>query len=146
MIERSPPPRPTSESSSTRSIRRTAVRLTRYWPSPPRWSRRAIETSANGSSGHAPSSLSKSSSTSQNSTGLRVRRAREEHVVGLLRAQLVRASEPVAHRIASETFDFPEPFGPTTTATPGSSRTSTGSANDLKPRSLIAFRCTRGRG
>ena len=40
-------------------------------------------------------------------------------------------------------FDLPEPFGPTTTATPGSSRTSTGSGNDLKPRSLIARRCTR---
>ena len=51
--------------------------------------------------------------------------------------------EPVAQRIESETFDLPEPFGPTTTATPGSSRISTGSTNDLKPRSLIAFRCTR---
>jgi hypothetical protein len=36
------------------------------------------------------------------------------------------ASEPVAQRIASETFDLPEPFGPTTTATPGSSRTRPG--------------------
>src|SRR5205823_12520143 len=52
--------------------------------------------------------------------------------------------EPVAHRIESETFDFPEPFGPTTTATPGSRWISTGSTNDLKPRSLIALRCTRG--
>ena len=40
---------------------------------------------------------------------------------------------------------MPEPFGPTTTATPGSSRISTGSTNDLNPRSLIAFRCMRGR-
>src|SRR5690349_11836213 len=40
-------------------------------------------------------------------------------------------------------FDLPEPFGPTTTATPGSRRTSTASGNDLKPRSLIARRCTR---
>src|SRR5262249_49732184 len=52
--------------------------------------------------------------------------------------------EPVAQRIESETFDFPEPFGPTTTATPGSRRTSTGSTKDLNPRSLMAFRCTRG--
>jgi hypothetical protein len=50
---------------------------------------------------------------------------------------------PAAQTIASETFDLPEPFGPTTTATPGSRRTSTGSGNDLKPRSLIARRCTR---
>ena len=56
------------------------------------------------------------------------------------------ASEPAAQTIASATFDFPEPFGPTTTATPGSSRISTGSGNDLKPRSLIARRCTRWGG
>ena len=30
-------------------------------------------------------------------------------------------SEPAAQTIASATFDLPEPFGPTTTATPGSS-------------------------
>ena len=53
------------------------------------------------------------------------------------------ASEPAAQISASAMFDLPEPFGPTTTATPGSSRTSTGSGNDLKPRSLIARRCTR---
>src|SRR5262245_35782531 len=38
-------------------------------------------------------------------------------------------------------FDLPEPLGPTTTATPGSRRTSTGSGNDLKPRILTARRC-----
>ena len=69
---------------------------------------------------------------------------REEHVVGLLGAQLARRSVPAAQRSASATFDLPEPFGPTTTATPCSRRTSTGSGNDLKPRSLIARRCTRG--
>ena len=52
-------------------------------------------------------------------------------------------SEPVAQRIESETFDLPDPFGPTTTETPGSRRISTGSTKDLNPRSLIAFRCTR---
>ena len=35
-------------------------------------------------------------------------------------------SEPAAQTIASATFDLPEPFGPTTTATPGSSLSSTG--------------------
>ena len=55
----------------------------------------------------------------------------------------VGARLPAAQRIASATFDLPEPFGPTTTATPGSRRTSTGSGNDLKPRSLIDCRCTR---
>ena len=48
--------------------------------------------------------------------------------------------KPAAQTIASEMFDLPEPFGPTTTATPGSRRTSTGSGNDLKPRILTARR------
>ena len=54
-------------------------------------------------------------------------------------------SEPAAQRIASATFDLPDPFGPTITPTPGSRRTSTGSGKDLKPRSLTARRCTDGR-
>jgi len=53
-------------------------------------------------------------------------------------------SDPAAHTIASATFDLPEPFGPTTTATPGSSLSSIGSTNDLKPRSFTARRCTEG--
>ena len=39
-------------------------------------------------------------------------------------------------------FDLPEPFGPTMTATPGSSEISTGSGNDLKPRIRSVRRCT----
>ena len=94
MIDRRPPPRPTSESSSIRSRRRTAARFTRYCPSPPRCSLRASDTSANGRSGQAPSSLSKISSTSQKSDGLAARGPGEEDVVGLLGAQLVRAQRP----------------------------------------------------
>ncbi len=142
ITERSPPPSPTSESSSIRSRRRTAARLTRYCPSPPRWSLRASETSENGSSGHAPSSLSKTSSTSQKSVALRAAEPAKRTSSGFSARSSCGLSEPVAQRIASEMFDLPEPFGPTTTATPGSRRTSTGSTNDLKPRSLIAFRCT----
>ena len=142
MIECMPPPRPTSASSSTRSIRRTGALLTRYWPSPPRCRRRAIDTSANRKGPGA---------------GLVVEEELDLAVVGRL-AVLAPANStssgfsalsssgarlPAAQRIASETFDLPEPFGPTTTATPGSRRTSTGSGNDLKPRSLIARRCTR---
>ena len=55
-------------------------------------------------------------------------------------------SEPAAQTIASATFDFPEPFGPTTTATPGSRRTSTGSGNDLKPRTVTERRNTWAEG
>ena len=119
ITERSPPPSPTSESSSTRSIRRTAARLTRYCPSPPRCSRRATETSENGSSGQAPSSLSKRSSTSQNSTGLRVVEPAKRTSSGFSARSSCGLSEPVAQRIESEMFDLPEPFGPITTATPG---------------------------
>ena len=65
-IECIEPPRPTSASSSTRSVRRTAALLTRYWPSPPRTSRRVIAISLKStSSPKPPSSLSKTSSTSQ---------------------------------------------------------------------------------
>src|ERR1700730_3050669 len=40
---------------------------------------------------------------------------------------------PRAHRIASATFDLPQPFGPTMQVTPGKTWTSVFSANDLKP-------------
>ena len=49
---------------------------------------------------------------------------------------------PEAQSSASAMFDLPDPLGPTTTATPGSRRTSTGSGNDLKPRMVIARRYT----
>ena len=49
---------------------------------------------------------------------------------------------PKPRASASAMFDLPDPLGPTTTATPGSRRTSTGSGNDLKPRMVIARRCT----
>ncbi|CAB5065245.1 unannotated protein [freshwater metagenome] len=40
---------------------------------------------------------------------------------------------PRTQPMASTTFDLPEPFGPTTTVTPGSSDSVVASANDLKP-------------
>ena len=128
-------------------MRRTAALLTRYWPSPPRCRRRATETSLNGRSGHAPSELSKSRSTSAKSTGVRpVVEPAKRTSSGFSARSSPGLIDPVAQRIESETFDFPEPFGPTTTETPGSSWISTGSTNDLKPRSLIALRCTRRGG
>ena len=39
-------------------------------------------------------------------------------------------------------FDFPEPFGPTTTHTPGSKSSVVLSAKDLKPFSVSDFRNT----
>src|SRR4051794_10420811 len=44
--------------------------------------------------------------------------------------------------MASTTLDFPEPFGPTTTVTPGSNSRTVGSANDLKPLREIDLRNT----
>src|SRR5207248_6763871 len=98
--------------------------------------------SANSSSWSPPSSLSNKSSTSQNAAGGRSGEPAKSTSSGFSALSSDGASDPDAQRSASETFDFPDPFGPTTTATPGSSRTSTGSGNDLKPRSLIARRCT----
>src|SRR3954451_20854601 len=56
---------------------------------------------------------------------------------------------PRTQEIASTTLDLPEPFGPTTAVMPGSKRSVVEDANDLKPRSVRLFRCTRctpGRG
>src|SRR5438094_1352132 len=96
--------------------------------------------------GRAPSALSKSSSTSQKSAGPRAPPPAKRTSSGFSARSSVGLSEPAAHRIASETLDFPDPFGPTITPTPGSRRTSTGSGNDLKPRILTARRCTYGAG
>jgi hypothetical protein len=144
MIECMPWPRPRSARISIRSRRRTAVRLSRYCPSPPRCRRRATESSEY-SSGPVPSWLSKRSSTSQKSAGPRLAAPAKRTSSGFSARSSFGLSEPAAQRIASEMFDFPEPFGPTITPTPGSSRTSTGSGNDLKPRILTARRCTRRR-
>ena len=49
---------------------------------------------------------------------------------------------PSTHATASTKFDFPDPFGPTTTVTPGSNSSTVLSANDLNPRKLNDFRNT----
>src|ERR1700709_2110958 len=47
---------------------------------------------------------------------------------------------PIAHSTASVTFDLPEPFGPTTTLTPGPKSSRVRSGNDLKPFRVSDFR------
>ena len=47
---------------------------------------------------------------------------------------------PITQASASTTFDFPEPFGPTTQVTPGSNAKVVGVAKDLKPLSVKLFR------
>ena len=49
---------------------------------------------------------------------------------------------PRTQATASTTFDLPDPFGPTTTVTPGSRSMVVGSAKDLKPFKVSDFRNT----
>ena len=91
MIECIAPPRPTSASSSTRSVRRTGARLTRYWPSPPRCSRRAIESSRVVERGPIAVRVVEDELDLAVVRRRAARGAGEEHVVGLLGAQLGRA-------------------------------------------------------
>ena len=49
---------------------------------------------------------------------------------------------PSTQAMASTTFDLPDPLGPTTTVTPGSSAIGVLSANDLKPLMVRFFRYT----
>src|SRR5665213_3097387 len=49
---------------------------------------------------------------------------------------------PSTQATASTTFDLPLPLGPTTTVTPGSKTRVAGSANDLNPLRVRAFRNT----
>ena len=51
---------------------------------------------------------------------------------------------PSTQATASTTFDFPDPLGPTTTATPGSNSSVVRSANDLKPLTVRRFRNIAG--
>src|SRR6476646_10423922 len=52
------------------------------------------------------------------------------------------ACAPSTQAMASTTFDLPDPFGPTTTVTPGSNWRVVGSANDLKPLRVSDFKNT----
>src|SRR3978361_2219980 len=47
---------------------------------------------------------------------------------------------PITHASASTTLDFPDPLGPTTQVTPGSSCKVVDEANDLKPRKVRLFK------
>src|SRR5882757_3119788 len=51
---------------------------------------------------------------------------------------------PIAHSTASVTLDLPEPFGPTTTLTPGPKSRRVRSGNDLKPFRVSDFRRIAG--
>ena len=49
---------------------------------------------------------------------------------------------PITQERASTTFDFPEPFGPTTQVMPGSKLSEVAEAKDLNPLRVILFKYT----
>ena len=91
-----------------------------------------MTTSWNGT-GSPPSSFEKWSETSAIFTALR---AEEPWKItsSIFAPRNMRARcSPSTQRTASETFDLPQPFGPTTAVTPVLKSISVSSANDLNP-------------
>ena len=125
-------PRPVSDSSSSTSVSRQRAPLIRYSPSPARLSLRRIEISPAGRS-TAPDALSRITSTS---ASLRActpwAPAKITSCIDWPRTATGDCS-PIAHSTASVMLDLPEPFGPTTTETPGANSSLVRSGNDLKP-------------
>ncbi len=115
--------------------------LIAYSLSPVRNSVRVMVTSVN-SIGSSPAELSRVSVTSARpSAGRLAVPAKMTSSIFWLRTALG-ACAPSTQAIASTTFDLPEPFGPTTTVTPGSSCIVVASANDLNPLRVRDFRNT----
>src|SRR5688572_26574953 len=91
--------------------------------------------------GRSPAELSRKSETSVRLTGRRVA-APWKITSSILPPRRRRADcSPSTQRTASETFDLPQPLGPTMAVTPSSNDRVTVSANDLKPDSsnLVSF-------
>ncbi len=135
-------PNPVSESTSITSVRRQRAPLRRYPPSPLRSSRRTIEISLSGTS-TLPSELSSTISTSAALRGCTPRPPPK--ITSCIDWPRTASGDcsPIAHSTASVTLDLPEPFGPTTTLTPGPKSRRVRSGNDLKPFSVSDFSCIR---
>src|SRR5688572_20549065 len=91
--------------------------------------------------GRSPAELSRKSETSVRLTGRRVA-APWKITSSILPPRSRRADcSPSTQRTASETFDLPQPLGPTMAVTPSSKVRLTVSAKDLKPESssLVSF-------
>src|SRR4051795_10980425 len=103
---------------------------------------RLIVTSAY-SIGRAPSELSMVSDTSALPSGGRPGGpAKMTSSIFPPRSDFAPCS-PITQASASTTFDLPEPLGPTTQVTPGSSCRVVAEANDLNPRSVRLLRYIR---
>src|SRR5436190_8944058 len=133
---------PVSERSSWISRSRHGAPLIMYSDSPLRNSVRVIVTSLN-SIGSRFAELSIVSDTSARPSAGRSA-VPAKMTSSILPPRSVRGPwAPSTHATASTRFDLPDPFGPTTTVTPGSNSSTVLSANDLKPRSVSVFRNTR---
>src|SRR3984957_9936689 len=136
-------PRPVSDSSSITSTSRQRAPARRYSPAPERSNRRRIEIWGT----PRPRVPSLSSSTSSTSALLPVwRPGAPPKITSCIDCPRTATGDcsPSAHRTASVTFDFPEPFGPTITLTPGPNSSRVRSGNDLKPLIVIDFRYMAG--
>ncbi len=135
-------PTPESESNSWMSSSRQETLLMAYSDSPVRNSVRVSVTSLN-SMGSSPSVLSIVNDTSARPSAFFAAVPAKMTSSIFWERTAVGAWAPSTHAMASTTFDLPLPFGPTTTVMPGSSVSSAGSANDLKPLMFSALRNTR---
>src|SRR3954451_17256733 len=132
---------PLSESISWMSRSRHGAPLIAYSESPLRNSVRVIVTSVN-SIGSRFEELSIVSDTSARPSAGRSA-VPAKMTSSILPPRKVRGPwAPSTHATASTRFDLPDPFGPTTTMTPGSNSSTVLSANDLNPRRVSDLRNT----
>src|SRR5437879_1951059 len=134
-------PTPESDSRSCTSSNRQGTPLMAYSLSPLRNSVRVIVTSAN-SVGRRPASLSIVRLTSARPSAGRLAVPAKMTSSSFDDRTVFGPWAPSTHATASTMFDLPEPLGPTTTVTPGSSSSVVVSANDLKPLRVKLFRYT----
>ena len=115
--------------------------MIRYSFSPERCARRVTETSENSIGIHC-SELSRISVTSAMPICRRLSEP-EKITSSVLRARTCFWDcSPSAQRIASATFDLPDPFGPAITVMPGPNSNRCRSANALKPWTSSRLRYT----
>ena len=134
-------PTPASDKSSCTSSNRHSTPLMVYSLSPLRNRVRPTVISVN-SMGKRPAELSRVRRTSARPRAGRfaVPAKMTSSIFWLLTED--GACAPSTHAMASTTLDLPEPFGPTTTVTPGSSSIAVVSAKDLKPFMVRVFKNT----
>ena len=136
-------PTPASDSRSCTSSSRHGTLLIAYSLSPLRNSVRRTVTSLNPAidePASRPAELSMVRLTSARPSAGRVAvPAKMTSSIFWLRTELG-ACAPSTQAMASTTLDLPDPLGPTTTVTPGSSSSVVASANDLKPLRVNVLR------